>query len=236
VAGGWSGTFGDAGLYSFDKGKCITSLQGGVIACADDDLAARLERACSALPSQPRADVAVQVAKLLAYFVFLRPRLYWIANAALRLGETPFELDAPMTTYPGALAPLVRRQLERIEEITEQRRKRVSGLLDAITGTPGITIPSRSQASSVYPRLPIVFDDPARRDAVRRTLVAEGIGATGSYPLALRDVPAIQAHLAPGTADTPGARKVAAGILTLPTHAFVADRDIETIAAVVRRP
>ena len=234
VAGRWVGSFGDAGLFSFDKGKCITSIQGGVIVCRDGDLAARLDRACAALPTPAMAAVAVQGAKMLAYFVLLRPWLYWIANTTLRLGDTPFELDSPMTAYPESLAPLVRRQLARIEEITAVRVAHAARLRELLDGTPGVYLPTIREARSVHPRFPIVFDDPARRDAVLRTLVRAGIGATASYPRALRDVPDVQPHLARDTKDTPGARRVAAGIVTLPTHAFVSRRDLERMRDIIQ--
>jgi perosamine synthetase len=234
IGGRWVGTFGDAGLFSFDKGKNITSIQGGVIVCRDADLAARLDRACGTLPAPARGAVALQGAKLLAYFVMLRPRLYWIANRLMRLGETPFELDAPMTGYPASLAPLVRGQLTRIEEITQGRIAHAERLREALDGTPGVRLPSRADARSVYPRFPVLFEDPARRDAVRRALVRAGIGATASYPQALIDVPEVQPHLAERTADTPRARQVAAGILTLPTHAFVTRDDLDRMRDIVR--
>jgi perosamine synthetase len=233
VGARWTGTFGEAGLYSFDKGKNLTSIQGGAITCDDDALAALLDRACTALPAPSAASVATLGAKMLAYVVLLRPRLYWIANALLPLGETPFELDSPMTTLAPSLAPLVRRQLEDIERITAVRTANARRLADALGGVDGLVLPGASGRDAVYPRFPVVFEDPARRDRALRALVATGIGATGSYPRALVDVPAVQPHLAPGTADTPRARAVAAGILTLPTHAYVTARDIERIAHVI---
>lgn len=234
IGGRWAGTFGDAGLFSFDKGKNVTSIQGGVIACRDPGLADGIGRACAALPPQPPASVAAQGAKLLAYYVLLRPWLYWIANRMVRLGETPFELDSPMTRYPAALAPAVRRQMERIALITEARARNAARLGELLADVPGIRIPGRGGATAVFPRFPVVFDEPARRERVRDRLVLAGIGATGSYPRALRDIPELQPHLAPETADTPSARAVAAGILTLPTHGFVTDADLATISRVLR--
>lgn len=234
VAGRWVGTFGDAGLFSFDKGKNITSIQGGVILCRDDDLAERIARACDALPAAPAASVMTMAAKMLAYFVLLRPRLYWIANKLVPLGDTPFVLDSPMTRYSGRLAPIVRRQVARLEDITAGRAANAQRLQAALDGAPGLLLPSKGRPEGVYPRFPIVFEDAARRERTLRSLVDAGIGATGSYPRALRDVPDIKPHLAPGTADTPGARAVATGILTLPTHAYVTGRDIDLIARIVR--
>lgn len=234
IGGRWVGTFGDAGLLSFDKGKNLTSMQGGAIVTRDADLAERLERALAALPAPAGAETAILGAKLVAYWVLLRPWLYWVPNRLARLGETPFELDSPMTRLPAALAPIVRRQLARIEGITTAREENARRLRDALAGVPGITMPDRAGARCVHPRLALVFDEPGRRDAARAALVREGIGATGSYPRPIIDVPEVQAHLAEGTTDTPGARRVSGGILTLPTHGYVAHGDVARIARVIR--
>lgn len=229
----WVGTFGDAGLFSFDKGKNLTSIQGGVIATRDGDLAERLARACAALPEPPARETLMLSAKMLAYVLLLRPSLYGVATRMTTLGETPFELEAPTTRFPRRLVSLVRRQFGRIDRITAERQQRADRLRALLRDVPGVHIPGRTGTSAVYPRLAIVFDDPGRRDAVRTRLVAQGIGATGSYPRALIDVPGIGSHLAEGTADTPRARAVAAGILTLPTHAWVTDADVDRISRIV---
>jgi perosamine synthetase len=229
----WAGSFGDAGLYSFDKGKNITSLQGGVVACRDDELGERLGHAFRALPAPPASEVAVQSMKLLAYALLLRPSLYWIPNRALTLGETPFELDYPTTQLADSLAGLVRRQFARIDALTASRVRAAERIRAALSGARGLVLPDHPGARSVYPRFPVVLEDGARRDALLARLVGAGFGATGSYPLPLVDVPGLKPHLAEGFADTPRARAVAQGMLTLPTHGHVSDADIATMTAVV---
>lgn len=229
----WSGTFGDAGIYSFDKGKNITSLQGGVVVCHDAELGARLSHALRALPAPAPTAVAVQSAKLLAYALLLRPSLYWIPNRSMRLGETPFELDYPTTALAPSLAGLVRRQFARIDAITASRIRAAGRLRAALTGLPGLTMPDHPGARSVYPRFPVVVEDGGRRDGMLARLVQSGFGATGSYPLPLIDVPGLRPHLVDGVADTPAARGVARGMLTLPTHGHVTDADLARMAAIV---
>lgn len=229
----WAGSFGDAGIYSFDKGKNITSLQGGVVTCRDDDLAERLAHAFRAMPAPSPTAVTVQSLKLLAYTVLLRPSLYWIPNRAMKLGETPFELDYPTTALAPSLAGLVRRQFERIDGLTESRIRVAARLRDGLAGLPGLILPEHPGARCVYPRFPVVLEEGARRDGLLARLVRVGIGATGSYPLPLIDVPDLRPHLAGEVADTPGARAIARGMLTLPTHGHVTDGDVATMTTIV---
>jgi perosamine synthetase len=236
VGGRWAGTFGDAGLFSFDKGKNITTMQGGVVVCREAELADRLRRAFGGMPPPPPSRVAADAVGILLYALLLRPRLYWIPNRILSLGGTPFELEYPTTGYSRRLAPLARRLLGRIEELTETRRGTASSLRRALKGEPHLTLPDsvRADTRAVYPRFPVVVSDGAgRRRAITRLRTA-GIGATGSYPRALVDVPEIQAHLAPAVADTPTARTIAERILTLPTHRYVSEADIQTSVRLLR--
>jgi dTDP-4-amino-4,6-dideoxygalactose transaminase len=131
------------------------------------------------------------------------------------------------------MAPLARSQFGRLEAITAQRVEHAGALRRRLAGTPGLTIPENPAAECVYPRLPVVFFDGARRDMTLRRLRAVGFGATGSYPQALIDVTGISDHLAPGVADTPGGRRIAEGMLTLPTHSFVRPKDLDHMAHVV---
>ena len=236
VDGRWSGTFGDAGLYSFDKGKNITSLQGGAVICADDALADRLSHAFGAMPAPSMTEVVVQSAKLLAYALLLRPWLYWIPNSLLTLGETPFELEYPTTELAPSLAALVRQQFARIDGITASRIRHATRIRAALAGAPGLLLPDHPGARSVYPRFAVVAEDGARRDRLLAALRSAGFGATGSYPLALRDVADLGQYLAPNVADTPGARAIARGMLTLPTHGHLTNDDVTRMTALIVRP
>jgi perosamine synthetase len=234
VGGRWAGTFGDAGLFSFDKGKNITTLQGGVVVCRDDELAERLRHAFGSFPPPPSSQVALDGIKLLLYALLLRPRLYWIPNKLLTLGETPFELEYDTTAYSGRLAPLASRLLGRIDELTEGRIRNARALRERLEGVPGLTLPASEgrSARSVYPRFPLVLEDQRLRDPALASLQKAGIGATESYPQALVDVEEMREHLAEELADTPVARSVASGVVTLPTHRYLSDVDVGAVGQV----
>lgn len=230
----WVGTFGDAGLFSFDRGKNVTTLQGGVVVCRSPELADRLQHAFRNFPAPQAIPAMADVVKLHLYALLLHPRLYWIPNGLLPLGQTPFDTDYPTTQYSPLLAPVGTSLLRRIETITADRVARGEELARKLTGSPGLTVPGNPGAQAVYPRFPAVFDDERTRDRTLAALRARGFGASGSYPLALMDVPGLAPHLAPGLDDTPGARRVASGILTLPTHSYVTQQDLQTMIEIVR--
>lgn len=217
------GGFGDAGLFSFDKGKNITSLEGGALVVSDPRLAAAIDARYTKLPGSRPMQTLMRVAKLAAYSALLRPTLYGFVRKlpGLGLGRTPYDESYPVEQYSRVLAGFAATLLQRLNVLSEQRRHNAAALteeLDELSGVQLIEPPTNSQP--VYTRLPILIKDSARRAAVIERLDENGIGATASYPNALCDVPEVASLLPASDLDMPGARRVASSIVTLPTHAY----------------
>ena len=243
IGGRPCGTWGDAGLFSLDKGKNVSAIDGGVVVTNDDGIGAALETAASELAAPSAGDTATDVAKALAYAVMLRPWLYWIPNRIpqLGLGQTVFTTEFPMHRPSGPLTALASVMVPRLEWFTRARVENAAALLDGLRGVSGVrTIAPRPGSTPVYLRLPILLDDPQGRQRTMDALRAAGIGATGSYPASLADVPALRPHLADGPVRASGGRTVARQIVTLPTHAFVTAADrartLETISEAAPGP
>jgi perosamine synthetase len=217
------GSFGDAGLYSFDKGKIISTMQGGAIVCREGPLAAEIERRVARLPASAPAEAFGNFAKLVVYSVFLRPGLYGLMRSLpfTGLGQTPYETRYPITTLTRFQSNVAARLMVRLDELNDARRANAMKLESALRDLPGLEIPARAAAArAVFARYPLRIREPARRAAAIAQLDAAGIGATASYPKALCDVPEVAARLPAADRECPGARTVAASILTLPTHAY----------------
>ena len=229
-----SGSWGDAGLISFDKGKNVSAIDGGVVVTSSGDLAAAIEREVRALPAQGIREAGMLTAKALAYFVFLRPWLYWIPQRVpqLGLGQTVFSTEFPVARPTRPQVTLAVTMLRRLDAFTRVRIARATELLDGVralrAAAPIEPIPGSSPA---YLRLPLLAASEETRRILLQRLNAAGIGATGSYPRSLAEIPEI--------GPAPGARRVVAGIdvarriLTLPTHPFVGSGDVARTLAVM---
>lgn len=237
VGGRAVGSFGDAGVFSLDKGKNITSLRGGILLTSREDLAGPLERRIGALPFPPARDRALDVAKLTGYALLQHPVPFSLVRRVLNLGVTVYDPEFPRLRYPERLAPLALALLERLDDLNGTRVQRARSIrerLRQLEGEGGLLFPaSPPDAEGVALRLPLLLPDRARRDAALEALDRAGLGASASYPRALEDVEGVQPHLAPGVAPTPGSADIAARILTLPTHAAVTDRDVDRMAALL---
>lgn len=238
VEGRLTGTWGDAGLFSFDKGKSVSSIDGGVVFTRRDDLAQSLQAEWSALSRPPLAATAGAIAKVMVYALMLRPALYAVpANLPfLGLGRTVFTTDFPTERQAAVLAALGSVMLQRLESFTQSRALNARAWNDALGTLDGVrTYARRDGTDPAYVRFPVLIGGPRQRDAVIAMLSAAGIGATGSYPASLADVAELQPSLAAPAPTARGGRLVASQIMTLPTHAFVGAADIARGADMVRR-
>lgn len=215
-----AGGFGDLGLFSFDKGKNITCLEGGALVGSDPRLVSELD---ADRPSPANgAHFARNALKLGAYSLLLRPTLFGMVRRlpGLGLGLTRWETDYPLGDFETAMAPLVLRLFNRLDAINAARIANADRIRLALAGQRHLTVvPIAPGHHAVYARFPVLAD-PMRRAELIAALESAGIGATASYPEALCDVPQVRARLGPGDLDMPGARQVARSIVTLPTHAY----------------
>jgi perosamine synthetase len=236
VGGRWSGTCGDVGLFSLDKGKNVSAIDGGVVVTDDASLASALEREIGTLSSPRLVDSVVHAAKAAAYCLLLRPSLYWIPNSVpqLGLGRTVFSTDFALETPTRALSALGASMLPRLDGFTRTRVANALSLIAQLRTTGLQMVIPRADTVPVYLRLPVLMpDEPARRRALA-ALSRAGIGATASYPASLVDVPELQDVLAGPVPGATRGREVAQRILTLPTHSFVGAGDIARATAVLR--
>lgn len=236
VDGKFSGTIGTAGIYSLDKGKNITSIEGGIIVTDSDRLASLLKSGTDALSSPSAAKNIANLAKLIFYIVFLRPSLYWIPEKLpfLNLGKTVYSTEYPIESYSSFLGAVGCRLFERIDEITRIRINNAKILHEGLHNISCLTFPKyKDYIAPVFLRFPILVHDKVIRELIIRKLNAQGIGATKSYPSPITDIEEIKGIVKRDSGN--GGKQIAEQIITLPTHPFVKEKDLKTMAATVRQ-
>ena len=237
VDGRPSGLWGDAGLFSFDKGKNVCAIDGGVLVTASADVAAALRAEAASLTPPSLATSGGHVVKALAYYALLRPAAYGLATRlpGLGLGRTMFTTDYPVAGPDPRLSALAAVMLPRLDEFLAVRQANAETLLSLVRRLPGVhTICAGRHATPAYLRLPLLLESEQTRDHAIAVLTGAGLGATRSYPLSLADVPELQPSLVPDPRPLDGGRQVARTIVTLPTHPFVAADDIRRIGALLQ--
>jgi dTDP-4-amino-4,6-dideoxygalactose transaminase len=230
-----SGSWGDAGLFSLDKGKNVSAIDGGIVVTGSSAVASAIQKQLDQLPAPPVSEVMAGVAKALVYSVMLRPSLYWIPNRIpqLGLGKTVFSTEFPLERPIPALTSLAVVMLQHLGEFTAMRQKNAATLIAGLRGMSGIQLVApRADTVPVYLRLPILIPDPEARRRALAELRLAGIGASGSYPAALADVRELGPWVV-SAGPVAGGRQIADRIVTLPTHPLVSATDIERILEVL---
>ena len=125
--------------------------------------------------------------------------------------------------------------IDRLDTFTASRVANARALLEGLDHVRGVqTIAPASDSSPVYLRLPVLLSDVAMRPVVVAALKAAGIGASGSYPRSIGDLPELTDVLST-TGEIEGGRYVAERVMTLPTHPFVAASDVREAVATIAR-
>lgn len=222
------GTFGDAGIFSFGRGKHVTSGSGGMVVTNSAPVAAAIGRRYAAVAHQPVAAQAIEFIKTLLMLVFIRPRLYWIPAALpfLELGRTIYPARIEARRLSGFQAGLLRRWRRRLAQSNEARTAAVSYFARTLP------VPAHAQDARPYLRLPIVAPDAQIRRRVCDLAKKRGLGIAAAYPTPINGIPEL-ASVFEGQ-RFPSAAQLSERLLTLPTHHWLSERDKRAIAAVCR--
>jgi dTDP-4-amino-4,6-dideoxygalactose transaminase len=234
----YSGFFGEAGILSLDKGKNITSIQGGILALHSEQLQDIVSSNYAKLNSSDLISDSKEIIKLLVYTLFLRPSLYWIPDSLpfLDLGSTIYTEDYPTLKYSNALCGIAASQLGRIELINRKRSENAQRYISHLSGLERIkTITVDNILSPVYLRFPVLSTDRKTRDLTIQTLNEAGFGATPSYPSAISEIKEIKKRLLLSRDCCSNGDSIADRIITLPTHEYVTPSDILAISDILHK-
>jgi dTDP-4-amino-4,6-dideoxygalactose transaminase len=220
---GYLGTLGDAGLFSFGRGKSVTAGSGGAVVTAVPEIAAAIARARAAECVKPSVVGALRtLIEAAAMTALIHPRVYWLPASLpfLRLGETQYSIDFPLELMSGAQAGLLQRWKSRLEKSNLAR----------IAHTTAIA-PGRLPAAQPWLRLPILCSSRQERDALYAAGRAAGLGFSLMYPSSIDGIPAVRASL--GSASFPVAQDVSERLLTVPVHPLLSGHDCLAIQAMI---
>jgi dTDP-4-amino-4,6-dideoxygalactose transaminase len=232
LAGRRAGAWGDYGLYSLGPGKPLSLGGGGILSLNGAVDPAEIETAWQALPPSSRLASASAWLRLTAYWLAFQPRGWWLATrlGSQRIAEREAASAYTMSRLSAAQARVGLATLPRLDHINIGRRTRGHELTTALSGLDYAHVPVVDPSTEpIYLRWPALIEDTKRREWIYRRLRSGGIGVGKMYRQSLPDLFGELREV-----HCPGARFVAAHLLTLPTHHHVADREVETMVDVVQ--
>lgn len=235
VRGQETGTLGDVGFLSFNRGKNLSTLIGGVVTTSDADLFALIEEERQALPEVDRMSQARLLIKLMALALAVRPIGYTLLYALIsRYKYTSLHTDFVSFQFPDVLAGAGLRLLERADALCARRHDNGQFLIQALTGVPGLRLPVTLKDSyPVFNQFPVLIDVPDRRTRIIEHIFQRtGVEATILYPEPLHRI--YDDLGASGSEDPfPHATYMARHLLLIPTHPMMDRNTLTRIAATI---
>ena len=218
------GTLGDVGFFSLGRGKTITCGSGGIILTSSREIAESIRNFDREMA---RESLGRHIRSLLETFfmkIFLNPSLYWFPNGLpfLGIGETRFEPVFPIHRLNRFQAGILRSWKEKVEEYNRCRAANGRKYREALSlgNTRGIysrTLP--------FLRFPVYAKTPDEK--IRACGLYGVLGVSPMYPAPVNRIEQIRDHFE--GKKYPGAEKIANLLMTLPTHALVAEKDVRAI-------
>ncbi len=228
------GLLGDAGFFSFGRGKPISLMHGGILVTNSEEIFVEAKGIHGDLNHKGIFSIFRYGVTLASYSMLSNPYTYWIPQRLpfLHLGETIFEPDFVRSTGIQLAGVLTERMLESVEQEKEVRQENsewYSSHLSDITWVEAV--PS---ARFPYLRYPLLVKDREMRDSVLNSLMSQGTGAALFYPCPLNDLPGLKEILQDPNIY-PNARKLSDTLITLPVHSGVTETIRKRIRDIIHK-
>jgi len=231
------GTIGEVGILSLGRGKNICALAGGVILADKDEFASSIEESLKKYPTPQMFSSFKPFATGLGLSLFLNPERYVLPSHLpfLDLGVNIFNPNFKITRLPNLNAEVGHKTFFNLDHFNEIRIQNAHLLNEKLGLNSTIRLPKANRDSkSVYLRFPVLFKNRETRDQAFQSLNQKRLGASRSYPTPLNQITGFRKYLACND-DLPGAQFVSDRILTLPTHPYVKESDIQQITSIINK-
>jgi len=227
-----SGSLGDIGFYSLNRGKNLSTFSGGILITNSERIAAKIQERMNNLT---RPGINKEIGALVGmtiYSWFLHPKSYWFPNMIpfLNLGKTVFDKNFKV----GHLADVQKSAgtilWRNLEGFNATRKENARKLAEGVLRSQEFKIPGYNELFlPVYLRLPLLAASKAKRYELVTALKRQGVIASTMYPSTIRQIVGVEKYLASAAGDFPGAKEVTEKLVTLPTHPYLRNKDIQKI-------
>ena len=225
-----AGGFGDLSVLSFGRGKGWSGGGGGALLLRNG--ARRPEGASIAGPRTGRGMKSAILSA--AQWALGRPSLYGLVAAlpGTGLGDTRYKKPEGVSEIPGFCAGAALRHAHAslaLADVRRQNARRWDTVLDEVGHARGWSrcMPLGGGTSGAL-RYPFVVA--GRREADELVTRLARAGAARSYPMPLPALPPAAPFAHPDGSEWRGARSLADGLVTLPTHGLLSERDLLAVS------
>lgn len=229
------GSFADAALLSFNRGKNIPAFGGGAFMITDKKLDAAIEEAIDdinfTLPTF-KSKLILAVKNILLSFI-VNPTIYKLVSPLISfLRERPSPQNFFVGLFTGYQAAVVNKTLKRLGPLSEARYENGKHLIKALSVCDQLKLPELTENSrAAFNRMPIIVDDRELLERLEKQLDKADFENSRMYkqPLHL-----MFPELGYKEGDFPRAEYFASHLLTVPCHPLMKEKDIDRMIDVIK--
>ena len=225
------GSWGDASLFSFNRGKNLPLCGGGFASTEDLFIAKAIEDEMGAVEDTSVLRELLMPIEVLAVSIATNPFIYGLGHGVIsRFKEDEPPEDFPVRKMSDFHIALGMRLLKRMEELSLKRYYNGMHLINGLKNLAGVVLPTIVSGSRpVFNRLPVVFKNPEMRTRAEDKLAENGIEASRMYLRPLHHM----FDLGYERSAFPNANYVAENLLTLPVHSGVRKKDLGRMVSAI---
>jgi len=219
------GSLGDAGFFSFGRGKPISTINGGAIVTNDTQISNNCKKIVDTFAKANLLNKVAIITKLSMYSSIRNRTVYGIFNKIARSSALRGEINISQVErkYTNLQAFVGLKQLERLDEFNTIRRRNAELLKKELDKSEGVE--TLQVSNDIYPsflRFPIRVSEKIRNGLMYK-LKLEGIDTSVVYPATLPS-------LCPALSDEfNNANEMVKTTIALPVHPYVNINDINII-------
>jgi dTDP-4-amino-4,6-dideoxygalactose transaminase len=237
------GRFGSVAFFSLGRGKGLTTYRGGLIATGDENCAGMFDSGMSDLTPNILANF-LNILELAGYMVFLHPRLffyikrfshfYWRSRNLPLQGENEYHrmyFDvAKLSNFQKGVGCSL---LMKFDNVVKEQRRKGKYLTDCLEGIDGLrALKEVNGGKSTYLLLPVILEDSKKCEEVFKALKRERVGVSNLYTRSINQYEYLREIVPDGS--FPNAEGLAKRTLTLPTHAYVTQSDMNKMVDIIK--
>jgi perosamine synthetase len=222
INGHQAGTLGEIGFISFNRGKNLSTLAGGVVTTDREDLAESIGPYLESYPAPGTRRRLRNTVYASALSVAVRPIGYSLLYPLVsKFKYTELHTDFETWSFSDFQAGLGRRLLKRRDAIFGRRKENGGILSRLLTQIESVQLPKILPGTEpVYNQYPVLLPDEATRANVQKAILNTGLESTLLYP---DPIHRIYSEIWDGTGKDPFpvATEISKRLLLFPVHSLV---------------
>lgn len=224
------GKYGDVFFFSTDRGKALSTVEGGLILTDNPRVGETVQKIVGNVPNCSNRHLICLIFKAIALSLFIHPNLYWLPKALpfLQLGKNKFDPTFSITKMSSFQAGLARKWKEKLVSFQQIRSRNALSILSANSWTQAAIVPEVGERI----RLPIFVEDQAAKEKILREGDRRGLGISEGYPRSINEIDH-PFNLSYGR-SFPSAENTARTLISLPIHPSIQEKEISKIAGLLK--